>query len=418
MTHQTTRNRRRRGLASALAGLALAAAALPSAASAAEVDVPIGGPDQLNVVAAPGEVNRARVSDDGTGFVRIHDEAGLVDSTSRCVALSSTEVRCSVNPATTAIVLRQGDRDDRAEVASTIRVGIDAGAGNDTYAGGLVAGRSTVLFRGGPNADTASYADATAPVVVGLGDGRPGDGRANDADEIADAERIIGSRFGDRLDASVAQPFVHAALEGGAGNDILVSGEGRDLLIGGLGIDFLSSRGDIDRIDARDNERDTVDCGAGTPDETLVSRDGESSTAGCERIVPTRPPATNNGGLVGTLRLTPQAQRVPAGESARVHLAWRHPRGWRALRRIELRLVRGGEVVARVALDPRRGRASDGSRLVRRGRSVRARLALRLGEALAGARLRIEVVAVDARGRRQLERHAGSIRVLGAVGAR
>jgi hypothetical protein len=52
------------------------------------------------------------------------------------------------------------------------------------------------------------------------------------------------------------------------------------------------------------------------------------------------------------------------------------------------------------------------TRLVRRGRRVDARLALRLDRALTGPPLRVEVAAVDVRGRRQVERAAGALRVL------
>jgi hypothetical protein len=51
------------------------------------------------------------------------------------------------------------------------------------------------------------------------------------------------------------------------------------------------------------------------------------------------------------------------------------------------------------------------SRLTHRGATVSARLALRLDRSLAGRRLRVDVEAVDAHGARQVERHAGSIRV-------
>ena len=114
-----------------LAGLA--ALTLPSASGAAEVTRSGGG--DLLVAAAPGEVNRMRVADDGAGFVRIRDDVLLRETISACTAVTSFEVRCAVASGQ-AIVLRQGDRDDRAEVATTVRVGIDAEAGNDTYAGG------------------------------------------------------------------------------------------------------------------------------------------------------------------------------------------------------------------------------------------------------------------------------------------
>jgi hypothetical protein len=50
-------------------------------------------------------------------------------------------------------------------------------------------------------------------------------------------------------------------------------------------------------------------------------------------------------------------------------------------------------------------------RLSRKGKTVSARLALRLARSLAGRRLRVEVKATDRRGRRQLERDAATVRV-------
>ena len=126
------RARGRRARRTLLAGV-LAACALPAAADAAEIDRPIGGPNQLRVDAAAGEANRLRVSDDGPGFVRIRDEVALRESTNICTAISSFEARCSVTPAT-VLLIRLGDRDDRIEVASSVRAGIDGEAGDDTYA--------------------------------------------------------------------------------------------------------------------------------------------------------------------------------------------------------------------------------------------------------------------------------------------
>jgi len=53
------------------------------------------------------------------------------------------------------------------------------------------------------------------------------------------------------------------------------------------------------------------------------------------------------------------------------------------------------------------------SRLVRKGTTVNARLALQLDRSLAGQTLDVDVEATDRRGRRQLERDAGRIRVAG-----
>jgi hypothetical protein len=51
------------------------------------------------------------------------------------------------------------------------------------------------------------------------------------------------------------------------------------------------------------------------------------------------------------------------------------------------------------------------ARLSHEGKTVTARLALRLDASLAGTTLSAEVQATDTRGRRQIERDAGTIRV-------
>ncbi len=304
------------------------------------------GTNQLNVTAAAGEVNQLRISDQGPTFVRIRDALPLSESTTACEALSSTEVRCAVDQ-NTAITVQLGDRNDRAEVASTLRVVIEGAQGNDTYSGGLF-GPSRVLFVGGPDSDTASYADSTAFVTVRVGDG-PGDGRTGDQDEIRDAERVVGSRFGDELDTSPLRLAIDTSLDGGSGSDILIGGAGRDVIVGGLGIDFMSGRAGVDRLVASDADRDTLDCGADTPDEAIVNPAGESSTTGCERIILFRPLVTSTG-PVGSLTLTPKALRADTREIAHA----RHRRGPRAL-----------------------PQPAPGSKFARQARSVRARAASR-----------------------------------------
>jgi hypothetical protein len=412
-----TAARRRRAVPASVAALAAAAATLPGAASAANVDRPLGL-NRLDVTAAAGEVNQVRVSDDGAGFVRIRDAVTLSESTPVCVPLSPFEVRCSVDP-NEPILVKPGDRDNRIEVATTLRFGIDGGPGKDTYVGGL-ASSTNVLFRGGGGVDTASYADAPAGVVVRVGDG-PRDGRALDSDDIADAENLVGSRFGDRLTAAISGT-VAAKLDGGAGDDTLISSGSLDTLTGGPGFDTLSSGPNVDRIFANDVDRDTIDCGTGSPDEVIASLIGERSIIRCEKLFTASPPPPGGGGLIGTPRLTPAALRVPAGEIAHMRLGWRHPRSWRRLRRISLRLYRKRAPVAAIHIRPlaKRMTARGAVKLVRRdtrirrkGKTVTARLAVRLDRSLAGRRLRVEVEAIDIRGARQLLRRAGAIRITG-----
>jgi hypothetical protein len=84
---------------------------------------------------------------------------------------------------------------------------------------------------------------------------------------------------------------------------------------------------------------------------------------------------------------------------------------WRNLRAIELHVKHAGFTVGGISIRPRAGRVTaDGavkvvrSRRTREGRTVIARMAVRLDDRLAGERLALEVEATDRRGRRQLER--------------
>ena len=174
------------------------------------------------------------------------------------------------------------------------------------------------------------------------------------------------------------------------------------MLVGNSGQDTINALGGDDLIIADDGFSDVVGCGSGNDSARLDPRDGFNS---CENR------------SVGVLRLAPNALRVEAGQVARLKLSWRHPRSWRQLRRIELRLTHRGAPVGEVTIRPRvrslsgAGAARLVARLTRRGDTVTARLALRLDRSVAGQRLAIEVEAVDTRGHRQIEPTAGSIRV-------
>ena len=68
-----------------------------------------------------------------------------------------------------------------------------------------------------------------------------------------------------------------------------------------------------------------------------------------------------------------------------MQLSWRHPQGWRKLRKVELRLIRDQVPVGEITLHSRAGRISAGgaaevlrkrTRLTRKGNAIAARLAL------------------------------------------
>jgi hypothetical protein len=123
---------------------------------------------------------------------------------------------------------------------------------------------------------------------------------------------------------------------------------------------------------------------------------------------------------VGRLRLSPAAVKAQAGKVAHLRMRWTHPTAWRQLRSVEVRLYRGIDRSATIAISPRSERIrSQGSvRLIRgaslithRGKAVIARLAVRLPKAMAGEQLRVDVEATDRDGHRQLERSAGLITI-------
>jgi hypothetical protein len=118
----------------------------------------------------------------------------------------------------------------------------------------------------------------------------------------------------------------------------------------------------------------------------------------CERAAP-----------IGVLSLSSRSLEAKAGKATGVRLSWRHPKAWRNLRTLTLRLKLEGSEVGAVVIRPRSGnvKATGGVRraegkLTTRGRTASAKLALRFDASLDGAKLRAEVEATDLRGRRQI----------------
>ena len=275
-------------------------------------------------------------------------------------------------------------------------------AGDDRFLMGAKKDGAT-RARGGGGRDTVTYAQRTQPVSVTADDDSLRDGEAGEADSVDGAEVIEGGSGRDTI-LTPRSTELSYRLIGNDGDDTLETAAGRDRLIGGRGRDSMSAGPDQDVLEARDGARDArVDCGSGGPDEALVDV-REDGSSGCEII---RAPQ-----LVGRLGLT-AATRVRGDGTARVTLTWRHPRSWKRLRSIRLR-VRG---VGTITLRPRGGRAATsrriglapGTRLVRRGRGAGARVQLRLGST-AARRLRAHITATDTAGRRQIETRSIAVR--------
>ncbi len=263
---------------------------------------------------------------------------------------------------------------------------IDTGGGTDLIDEGSALNGADTLTGGNGASDKITYGTRTSGVSVSL-DGVRNDGATGEQDDVRPSvEHITGSNFADALVGSSAANII----DGRSGPDTILGQESNDTIL------------------AQDGFEDVVGCGSGIDTAQLDSRDG---FGGCESTTVAQ---------VGRLRLAPATLETKAGQPARLRLSWRHPRSWRALRTVELRLTQAGTRVGKIVIRPRAERIVAGgsvelmrkrTRLSHKGTTVTARLALRLDASLAGKTLSAEVQATDTRGRRQIERDAGTIRV-------
>jgi Ca2+-binding RTX toxin-like protein len=228
---------------------------------------------------------------------------------------------------------------------------LDGGDGNDSVQGG--AGVDTVLggngtdkvrgdddvavnpdrIDGGPGYDTLSFEwadtqrEGLPPVAVTLGGGND-DGFPGEADDVTGIEKLethTSGRYvgtdapeefyggGDETtvaagggDDTIYTSYGNDAIDGGAGNDTIRGYDGNDAIVGGPGADVLigdtlgqtcnvltcSTYIGNDVIDARDGERDSLDCGLGA-DTAIV--DAVDVHTNCETVqvagAPAAPPA-------------------------------------------------------------------------------------------------------------------------------
>lgn len=252
-----------------LAAVCVAAAvAVPSAAQGATVYQEGRPASGYLVQADSGETNLVSVT--GSRFLEIRDDGTPLKlaQASNCKRLDTHAVRCKPLH---RLDLDLQDGADVAVVDTPHQVEVEGGNGPDRYVAIRSGEGSRVDFDGGIGMDIANYffADAGVSVSVGLtgSDGRPGDD-----DQIRNTvESVIGSQFDD-------------VLVGGRFAEQLTGGEGDDRITGGAGQDVLSGGYGNDRIDARDGEADTVDCGGGMLDWAAVDVGLETSITRCAEV--------------------------------------------------------------------------------------------------------------------------------------
>ena len=287
-------------------------------------------------------------------------------------------------------------------------------AGNDTMEGldgtdvflegNVPSGADTI--RGQAGIDRVDYSQRTTPVKVDMASLLRTSGAAGEADFIDPNtnDAFGGSAADEMIGGSGANLFI-----GFDGDDTLRGNAGSDHLIGADGVDKLFGGTDNDVINSTDTVADEImDCGIGV-DDTLNRDLRDVEAFSCENV-----------NSVGVLKLAPVAIAAEPGEVARVKLAWTHPKSWKQLREVKLRLRDGNEVVGQVSIRPQAGKlqAKGGVKLVRtqtklsrKGGKVSAQLALRIAPKLADSTLDAEVVATDVKGAKQVSRAAGSIQV-------
>jgi hypothetical protein len=406
---------------------------VPTAAHAGTAEVRDG---KLTYTARNAEVNVVDVRGGPAGKLIIADSAPQLAGAG-CLLNGSGDLECDAT-GVTSIELTLADRNDVVRYRAPHPGRIDAGIGTDTFFGGLrQAPAGKVSYLGGDGIDKI--------------DARGGPDRIDERTDRNGADTIDGGEGRDIVDYSRRSTPTRVSLDGVANDgdgavpegdnvqptiDDVITGRGDDVVVGSLDSNDIRTGAGNDRITGSelsfdpDRGGDTIDPGAGedrafgsNTGDVFFTRDRTTDVVACKfgldfattdpvanpNIVPTEPGTDEVNSCeatdapVGALRLDATAGRIA--------LNWRHPKVWRKLRAITVHVKHDGLVVGELAIRPRAGRVSAGvavtlvrSRLTRKGRTVTARLDLRLDGRLAGERLGLEVAATDRRGRRQLER--------------
>lgn len=149
----------------------------------------------------------------------------------------------------------------------------------DGFANVLTGGLGNDMLDGGAGEDTASYALATAGVVVNLSIVGTQNTGVTGLDTLVRVENVRGSQFNDTLTGDL----LANTLIGGLGNDLLNGGGGNDVLDGGAGNDRLDGGAGMDTASyAEALAAVTVDLALATAQKTLG--DGDDTLISIENV--------------------------------------------------------------------------------------------------------------------------------------
>ena len=173
---------------------------------------------------------------------------------------------------------------------------MDGGPGDDSLDGldgddALRGDEGADVLRGSGGVDTLTYTTG-APVTVVL-DETGGDGAVGEGDDVrGDVENVSTGDGDDVLIGSAAANSLIGGrgadrIEGGAGDDHLGGRAGANRLVGGSGADVIDAAEygpgrHVDRIEARDGERDRIVCGASGADDLVA--DPDDRALGCAPV--------------------------------------------------------------------------------------------------------------------------------------
>ena len=278
-------------------------------------------------------------------------------------------------------------------------------AGPNIYESMSIQDGADVILGSAAGYDVMDYAVRSAGVRATIDSGGNDDGGFNEGDELRGINEVKGSAGPDVMDLTNA-----GVLFGNGGEDSLTGSPEADTLIGGAEKDFHRALGGNDYIAATDGTVDhSISCGSGTD---TTSRDNTDPAGdSCE------------SGGVGILKAK-RAGAVQAGQTATLRVAWEHPRSWRKLRSLDVRITTAaGAPVGTVAVKPQTERvAATGAalrlragdvRLERAGKRAIALIRVKPTAVLAGGKLGIEVEATDRSGKRQVALRDAVLRVAG-----
>jgi hypothetical protein len=130
-----------------------------------------------------------------------------------------------------------------------------------------------------PTAPPATTPPPRTPTTASKGVSKTGTSRSDLLTGTARNDTLRGLTGNDLLNGLAGND----SLFGGPGSDRLLGGAGADTLVGGGGQDQLFGGAGDDKLEARDGEKDTIDCGSGY--DTVIVDKHDVVNKNCEQVV-------------------------------------------------------------------------------------------------------------------------------------